>query len=87
MQLNTLYELIDGSGDSPMIEVVGGTVKLYTWLKVPTSSPIGDDFNAYETIESSAIRPFVSLPKYVYAVQDSGTTTAINLSGCRVEEV
>lgn len=87
MQLNTLYEIIDGSGDSPLIEVVGGTITLYTWLKLPTSSPISDDFNASETIESTDIKKFKALPKYVYAVQASGTTTAINLAGCRVEAV
>ena len=80
MQLNTLYQVIDGSGDS-LIEVVGGTVRLYTWIKQPQSSPISDDFNAYEDIESISMKSFSALPKYVYAVQQSGTTTAIRTSG------
>ena len=84
MQLNTLYELIDGNGD-PLIQVIGGTIKLYTWLKQPTSSPISDDYSSFETIEEAQIKKFVAIPKYVYAVQDSGTVTNIALQGCRVE--
>ena len=86
MQLNTLYELIDGSVDA-MIEVVGGTVRFYVWTKEPTSSPISADYNAYFDVVNTEMKALVAMPRYIYAVQQSGTTTDIHLSGCRVEGV
>lgn len=84
--LNKLYQVFDASGDA-VIEVVGGTVKMYTWLAQPTSSPVSDDFNAFETIENAALKKFVAIPKYVYFTQDSGTTTAIKAIGIRATVV
>lgn len=84
--LNKLYRIYDASGDS-VIEVVGGTVRMYTWIAEPTSSPVTDDFNAYEDIEGSTLKKFEALPNYVYFTQESGTTTAISAVGLRGEVV
>lgn len=84
--LNTLYALTDKSGD-PVIEVTGGAVTMYVWLNEPTSSPISDDYNAFESIDSAEMYKLQTVPNYVYFVQDTGTTTAIKIKGVKADVV
>lgn len=86
LSLDTLYRVYDASGDK-MIEIVGGTVDLYYTLVEPTSSPITDDLNSYDTIANNEMKKLDAVPAYMYVTQNTGTTTYVRISGIRVEAV
>ena len=88
LSLNTLYRITDARGDK-VIEVLGGTVNIYVTMSEPTSSPITDDFNAFDTVESTDNKSisYISDPCYMYITQNTGTTTNVRISGIRAEAI